>query len=75
MVEFLGIEMSNHTAYILLASLAGISGITSVVSMIVMNVADAKQRYTTSIVCCHILIVSLIVFIVTTLLAPSFRPQ
>lgn len=73
MVEFLGIELSEHTMFIILATLTVLSAITSVVSYIVMEVSERNCRYDLSYTSCIILIMSLVVFIVVSLFAPIFR--
>ena len=73
MVEFLGIELSEHTMFIILATLTVLSAITSVVSYIVMEVSERNHRYDLSYTSCITLIMSIVVFIVVSLFAPIFR--
>ena len=73
MVEFLGIELSEHTMFIILATLTVLSAITSVVSYIVMEVSERNCRYDLAYTSCIAHIMSLVIFIVVSLFAPIFR--
>jgi hypothetical protein len=73
MVELLGIELSEHTVFIILSTLAVLSVITSIVSYIAMIVSERNCRYDMAYTSCITLIMSLVVFVVVSLFAPIFR--
>lgn len=73
MVEFLGIELSEHTMFIILSTLTVLSAITSVVSYIAMIVSERNCRYDIAYTSCITLIMSLVLFVVVSLFAPIFR--
>jgi len=73
MVTFLGIEMTEHAAFIILSVLTLISVITGIVGMIIMEIGDHKNKIDMAIYGGYMTVFGLGGVIVFSLLAGCFK--
>ena len=73
MNSFLGIEMTNHQVFTLLAVLATICSVSLIIGFVMMNYYKHKFRYDRTIIGCHLVVYGGLGLIVCTMLAKCFE--